>query len=87
LNTFLLTICVSYCIVRPGGLGEGAPTGVINVIEGEAGSIHRADVASFLLRATLEPKFPYIKMTPCISSTHGTGWVKEKGFDKPTELD
>lgn len=73
--------------MRPGGLGEGSPTGVINVNDGEAGSIHRADVASFLLRSVLEPKFPYIRMTPSISSTHGTGWVKEKGFDKPTELE
>jgi hypothetical protein len=35
--------------VRPGGLGMGAPTGVINVIDGEAGSIARADVADFCL--------------------------------------
>lgn len=32
-----------------GGLGVGPPTGVINVIDGEAGSIQRADVAAFCL--------------------------------------
>ena len=31
----------------PGGLTVEKPTGVINVIEGEAGSIARADVADF----------------------------------------
>jgi hypothetical protein len=35
--------------VRPGGLGEGPATGVINVIDGQAGSIQRADVAAFCL--------------------------------------
>ncbi len=74
---------LDYCIVRPGGLGKGAPTGVINVIEGEGGSIHRADVASFCLGAVCDEHFPYVKKTPCISSVSGTGWVKEpnKGFD------
>ena len=40
---------LEYCIVRPGGLTVDPPTGIINVIEGEAGSITRADVASFCL--------------------------------------
>lgn len=74
---------LEWCIVRPGGLGEGAPTGVINVIDGQAGSIQRADVAAFCLGAVTDGSFPYIKATPCISSLGGTGWVKEpkKGFD------
>eukprot|EP00607_Mallomonas_marina_P010067 CAMPEP_0182418238 /NCGR_PEP_ID=MMETSP1167-20130531/2730_1 /TAXON_ID=2988 /ORGANISM="Mallomonas Sp, Strain CCMP3275" /LENGTH=249 /DNA_ID=CAMNT_0024592365 /DNA_START=164 /DNA_END=913 /DNA_ORIENTATION=+ len=78
---------LEYTIVRPGGLGEGPPTGVINVIDGQAGSIMRADVASFCLGAVLDKSFPYIKQTPCISSVGGTGWQKEKGmgFDGVTK--
>jgi len=74
---------LDYTIVRPGGLGEGAPTGVINVINGQAGSIMRSDVAAFCLGAITDASFPYLKQTPCISSVGGTGWVKEpkKGFD------
>lgn len=77
-----------YCIVRPGGLGVGAPTGVINVIDGEAGSIQRADVAAFCLGAVTDKSFPYLKQTPCISSVGGTGWVKEKkeGFDSVSSM-
>ena len=45
---------LEFCIVRPGGLGTGPPTGVINVIDGEAGSIARADVADFCLGALFE---------------------------------
>lgn len=77
---------LEWCIVRPGGLGEGEPTGIINVIDGQAGSIQRSDVAAFCLGAISDPSFPYIKKTPCISSVGGTGWVKEKkpGFDAPT---
>lgn len=77
---------LEYTIVRPGGLGVGPPTGVINVIDGEAGSIQRADVAAFCLGAVLDKGFPYIRKTPCISSVGGTGWVKEKkpGFDGVT---
>jgi len=69
--------------VRPGGLGTLEPTGVINVIDGQAGSIQRADVATFCLGAVTDANFPYLKKTPCISSVGGTGWVKEKkaGFD------
>lgn len=74
---------LDYCIVRPGGLGLGEPTGIINVIDGQAGSIQRADVAAFCLGAVLQDDFQYRKMTPCISSVGGTAWVKEpkKGFD------
>jgi nucleoside-diphosphate-sugar epimerase len=74
---------LEYTIVRPGGLGNGPPTGVVNVIDGKAGSIQRADVASFLLGAVTEANFPYLRQTPCVSSVGGTGWRKEpeKGFD------
>lgn len=77
---------LEYCIIRPGGLGVGPATGVINVIDGQAGSIQRADVASFCLGAINDENFPYIRKTPCISSIGGTGWVKEKkaGFDAAT---
>lgn len=57
-----------YCIVRPGQLTEGKPTGVVNVIKGKAGTIPRADVARFCLDAILVDNFPYIGQTPCISS-------------------
>eukprot|EP00560_Eucampia_antarctica_P004502 CAMPEP_0197831462 /NCGR_PEP_ID=MMETSP1437-20131217/10201_1 /TAXON_ID=49252 ORGANISM="Eucampia antarctica, Strain CCMP1452" /NCGR_SAMPLE_ID=MMETSP1437 /ASSEMBLY_ACC=CAM_ASM_001096 /LENGTH=239 /DNA_ID=CAMNT_0043434385 /DNA_START=187 /DNA_END=906 /DNA_ORIENTATION=- len=69
---------LDYCIVRPGGLTIDSPTGVINVIEGEAGSIPRADVARFCLDAVTVEDFPYIGKTPCISSTGGTSWVKDR---------
>ncbi len=75
--------------MRPGQLGVGPPTGVVNVIEGKAGSILRSDVATFLLGAVTQSDFPYLRQTPCISSVGGTGWVKEKkeGFDvAPDEL-
>jgi hypothetical protein len=35
---------LEWCIVRPGGLGEGPPTGIINVIDGQAGSIQVNDL-------------------------------------------
>ncbi|CAM9807330.1 unnamed protein product [Chrysoparadoxa australica] len=69
---------LEYTVVRPGGLTVDAPTGVINVIDGEAGSIPRADVATFCLGAVLEDDFPYLKGTPCISSVGGTAWVKDR---------
>ena len=47
---------LEYCIVRPGGLGTGPPTGVINVIDGEAGSIARADVADFASARSSSPR-------------------------------
>lgn len=69
---------LDYCIVRPGGLTVEPPTGVINVIDGQAGSIARADVAQFCLDSVLEDDFPYIGKTPCISSVGGTAWVKDR---------
>lgn len=69
---------LDYCIVRPGGLTVEKPTGIINVIEGEAGSITRADVASFCLDAVKVADFPYIGKTPCISSVGGTSWKKDR---------
>ena len=69
---------LEYCIVRPGGLTVEPPTGVINVIDGEAGSIARADVAQFCLDAISVEDFPYIGKTPCISSVGGTAWVKDR---------
>ena len=69
---------LEWCIVRPGGLTVDAPTGVVNVIDGEAGSIPRADVADFCIGAVMEPDFPYIGKTPCISSVGGTSWVKDR---------
>jgi len=71
---------LEYCIVRPGGLSNDPPNGIINVIKGEAGSISRADVAAFCLDAVLDPSFQYVRGTPCISSDKGTSWVKEKGM-------
>ena len=62
---------LEYCIVRPGGLNVEKPTGVVNVIDGEAGSIPRADVARFCLDAVTVEDFPYIGKAPCISSTGG----------------
>merc|ERR1719282_1447497 len=69
---------LEYTIVRPGGLTVEKPTGVINVIEGEAGSIARADVADFCIGAVLEKSFPYIRKAPCISSVGGTSWTKDR---------
>mmetsp|Transcript_9071 Transcript_9071/g.13954 ORF Transcript_9071/g.13954 Transcript_9071/m.13954 type:complete len:277 (+) Transcript_9071:1-831(+) len=69
---------LEYCIVRPGGLTVEPPTGVINVIQGEAGSITRADVAQFCLDALSVEDFPYIGKAPCISSVGGTSWVKDR---------
>jgi len=69
---------LEYCIIRPGGLTVNAPTGVINVIEGEAGSIARADVAQFCLDSITVKDFPYIGKSPCISSVGGTSWVKDR---------
>jgi nucleoside-diphosphate-sugar epimerase len=69
---------LEYCIVRPGGLTVDPPTGVINVIKGEAGSIARADVAQFCLDAVTVEDFPYLGQAPCISSVGGTSWVKDR---------
>lgn len=70
---------LEFCVVRPGGLGVGPPTGVVNVIDGEAGSIARADVADFCLGALFEEAFPYVGEAPCISSVGGTSWTKDRG--------
>lgn len=69
---------LEYCIVRPGGLSVDPPTGVVNVIDGEAGSIPRADVAQFCLDAVRMDDFPYIGKAPCISSVGGTSWTKDR---------
>jgi len=73
---------LEYCIVRPGGLTIDPPTGIINVIDGEAGSIPRADVAKFCLDAVDvdDTDFPYIGKAPCISSVGGTSWVKDRSM-------
>jgi len=69
---------LEFCVVRPGGLNVEPPTGVVNVIEGQAGSIPRADVADFCLGAVLDESFPYIGQAPCISSVGGTSWTKDR---------
>jgi uncharacterized protein YbjT (DUF2867 family) len=69
---------LDFTIVRPGGLTVEAPTGTVNVIEGKAGSIARADVADFCLGAVLEPDSVFIRKTPCISSIGGTAWTKDR---------
>eukprot|EP00752_Nemacystus_decipiens_P015514 g13843.t1 len=69
---------LDFTVVRPGGLTVDPPTGTINVIKGEAGSISRADVADFILGAVSEEEFPYLKQAPCISSVGGTSWVKDR---------
>jgi len=69
---------LDYCLVRPGGLTVEPPTGIVNVIDGQAGSIARADVAEFCLDSILMDDFPYIGKAPCISSTGGTGWTKDR---------
>ena len=65
---------LEYCLVRPGGLNNDPPNGIVNVIKGEAGAISRADVAAFCLDAVLEEDFDYVKQAPCISSDKGSGF-------------
>jgi len=65
---------LEYCLVRPGGLKNEPPNGIVNVISGEAGAISRADVAAFCLDAVIEPEFAYLKQAPCISSNMGSGF-------------
>eukprot|EP00953_Heterococcus_sp_UTEX-ZZ885_P008741 5200-Heterococcus_DN1.PRE.4 len=61
---------LEYVIVRPGGLTVDAPTGVLNIIDGEAGSIPRADVATFCLSAVTEKDFAYLrKQRACLHLT------------------
>mmetsp|Transcript_31933 Transcript_31933/g.101656 ORF Transcript_31933/g.101656 Transcript_31933/m.101656 type:complete len:155 (-) Transcript_31933:1289-1753(-) len=69
---------LEYCIVRPGGLKDEPPTGDIKIIDGEAGSIPRADVAAFCLDAVTVEDFPYVGKTPCLSTgVSGTSWTKK----------
>lgn len=69
---------IEYCIVRPGQLTVDKPTGMINVIDGQAGKITRADVASFCLAAITDDNFEYIGKSPCISSVGGISWTKDR---------
>ena len=70
-------------IIRPGQLGEGPPTGIVNVIDGKAGAIQRADLAAFALKAATDKSFAYIRKSPSVSSVSGTSWSKSQkaGFD------
>ena len=70
---------LEYCIVRPGGLKLGAPTGIVNVIDGEAGAINRADLAAFCLDAVLDPEFSYVRQAVCVSSDKGAGFKSLMG--------
>ena len=70
---------LEYCLLRPGGLKQGPPTGIVNVIDGEAGAINRADVAAFCLDAVLEPDFPHLGKAVCISSDMGAGFKSLMG--------
>ena len=65
---------LEFCIARPGGFKLGDPTGIVNVIDGEAGAINRADLASFCLDAVLDPDFAYLQQAVCISSDKGAGF-------------
>merc|ERR1712128_245323 len=65
---------LEFCIIRPGGLKSEEPSGIVNVIDGEAGPISRADVAAFLLDAVNEPDFKYVRKSICISSDKGSGF-------------
>jgi len=78
---------LEFCLVRPGGLNVEPPTGIVNVIDGEAGSISRADVARFCLDAICMDDFPYIGQAPCISSVGGTGWVKDRSAAARGEME
>lgn len=44
----------------------------MRIIKGEAGSIPRADVATFCLASLLDDDFPYRMSAPAISSTGGS---------------
>eukprot|EP00614_Pseudopedinella_elastica_P011638 CAMPEP_0172586568 /NCGR_PEP_ID=MMETSP1068-20121228/5925_1 /TAXON_ID=35684 /ORGANISM="Pseudopedinella elastica, Strain CCMP716" /LENGTH=268 /DNA_ID=CAMNT_0013381419 /DNA_START=52 /DNA_END=858 /DNA_ORIENTATION=+ len=69
---------LEFTVVRPGGLTLEAPNGIINIVDGEAGSITRADVADFCLTAVSEEDFPFVGRFPCISSDKGTSWTKDR---------
>ncbi|KAG8456955.1 hypothetical protein KFE25_011313 [Diacronema lutheri] len=70
---------LEFTLVRPGGLTLDPPNGIINVIDGQAGSISRADVAAFCLDAVSASDWPHLRKAPCISSVKGTSWAKDKG--------
>ena len=70
---------LEFCIVRPGGLKLGAPTGIVNVIDGEAGAINRADLAAFCLDGVVDPDFAYLRQAVCISSDMGSGFKSLMG--------
>lgn len=53
---------LEWTIVRPGGLLTEPPNGIINVIDGQAGSISRADVAAFCLDAVRAGSPPLLKL-------------------------
>merc|ERR1719258_262798 len=65
---------LEFCLLRPGGLKQGAPTGIVNVIDGEAGAINRADLAAFCLDAVIDPDFAHLRQAVCISSDMGAGF-------------
>jgi putative NADH-flavin reductase len=66
---------LDYCIVRPGGLKTGEPTGIVTAgNDQEAGAITRADVAAFCLDAVLEDDFKFNKQAVSISSNMGSGF-------------
>jgi putative NADH-flavin reductase len=66
---------LDYCIVRPGGLKVGEPTGIVTAgNDQEAGAITRADVAAFCLDAVCEDDFQFTKQAVSISSNMGSGF-------------
>lgn len=77
---------LDYCIIRPGQLGIGPPTGIVDVIDGKAGRMSRADLASFCLKAISEEDFPYLRRAIGVCSVDGTSWkkVKQEGYDAVT---
>ena len=70
---------LEFCLARPGGLKQGEPTGIVNVIDGEAGAINRADLAAFCLDAVLDPDFAYLRQAVCVSSDKGSGFKSLMG--------
>jgi hypothetical protein len=71
---------LDFVIVRPGGMNLEPPSGVINTDGKKAGSISRADVASFLLQSVCEKekRLPFVRKAVCLSSDQGTGWTKDR---------
>ena len=66
---------LEYCLVRPGGLKTGPPTGIVTAgKDQDAGAITRADVAAFCLDAVLEPDFKFVRQAVSISSNMGSGF-------------